>query len=1188
MFQNPINRSRIRPWPLASPASAASFEFYLNLAHCPTAPPLRFPPPSPRRRHRQAVGKMSFNSSRPASSNSIISKSKRSRNSNSSTSNPSNVSGSSSRKRKSNQKTLGVAWGANSLSSSRSSFRRAPFSGFGSYMAEKNRKLHSQFDAEASTSSHGGSDSGKPIFEGVSIFVNGFTIPSSQELRKYMLNHGGRFENYFSRRRVTHIICSNLPDGKIKNLRSFSGGLPVVKPAWVQDSVSANRLLSWVPYQLDQLASDAHSQLKLSSFFALENTPKLEDASTVSSSILRSEPEDSESRGMFNDQASFAVDESPECSGQYGGKIRDPLNKDIHAEKDDRDVSDEEMPQKGIGKSSSNDAVNSVAENGPNSGLHQPLALTRKDYPDRKSIGESSGSLIAETSHHRHSTSEDPNFVENYFKSLRLHFIGTWRNRYRKCFGILSHGSQQTSSGANISAPFQKTAIIHVDMDSFFVSVVVRNHPELQDKPVAVCHSDNSKGTAEISSANYRARDYGVKAGMFVRNAKALCPDLVIVPYNFEAYEEVADQFYNILHKHSKKVQAVSCDEAFLDVTDSEEQDPEILACTIRKEIFDATGCTASAGIAENMLMARLATRSAKPDGQCHIPSEKVDEYLLNLPIKALPGIGHALEDKLNKRHVQTCGQLRMISKDSLQKDFGLKTGEMLWNYCRGVDNRFVGIVQESKSLGAEVNWGVRFKDLIDAHRFLLSLCKEVSLRLLGCGVQGRTFTLKIKKRRKDAGEPVKYMGCGDCENLSHSMTIPVPTDDVDVLQRITIQLFGFFHIDVKDIRGVGLQVSKLENAADCSKQGHERNTLRSWIASASRGSHNLSEGVTKDGGSSCSKSGGLPSMMTQDPGPREAWLNLHSELPALDDLDISVLENLPLDLLSEMNEMYGRKLIDFISGKKGRTDDSIDLMCPALQHFVEGHTMKAEEPGADYGDQMDEVDEKNEGGCRNYEGILADSAVGIGSNVSASGMDNCDLMPSSLSQVDVSVFEQLPKELREDIVVSLPTHRAINCRSDSVKDSVEQLAVGTVLDHSRVLEPDSYENLWVGNPPCWIDKFKGSNCLMLKILAEMYFRSGCTGQLSSILQCFISKSKLRLVEADDDAVSSLCKLVMQYIQLKLDVDLEEIYVCIRLLKRFTRTSEVFQQLYHIVLSYVQTCIGDKYGGSLNISPLRQ
>lgn len=206
---------------------------------------------------------------------------------------------------------------------------------------------------------------------------------------------------------------------------------------------------------------------------------------------------------------------------------------------------------------------------------------------------------------------------------ITLHFIGTWRNRYRRRFSNFHSGARSTNTQPKPSATNEVT-IIHIDMDCFFVSVVIRNYPDLVDKPVAVCHSDNPKGTAEISSANYPARDFGIKAGMFVRDAKARCPHLVIVPYDFEAYEEVADQFYGILHKYCNKVQALSCDEAFLDVTECTENEPEQVALMIRKEIAEATRYTASAGIAGNLLLARLATKAAKPNGQCLIPSDKM------------------------------------------------------------------------------------------------------------------------------------------------------------------------------------------------------------------------------------------------------------------------------------------------------------------------------------------------------------------------------------------------------------------------------------------------------------------------------------------------------------------------------------------------------------------------------------
>ncbi|GAB4852853.1 hypothetical protein Ancab_017050 [Ancistrocladus abbreviatus] len=1123
---------------------------------------------------------MSMSSSRSASSNS---NSRRSRNTYSTNASNGSNSNNSTRKRKTNQKTLGAAWGVNSLSSSRSSFRKAPFSDFGSYMVEKNRKLHCQFDAEASSSSHSGSDYMKPIFDGISIFVDGFTIPSSQELKGYMLKHGGRFENYFSRHRVTHIICSNLPDSKIKNIRSFSGGLPVVKPIWVLDSVAANKLLSWVPYQLDQLSNEIRNQPKLSAFFAVKSNSVSEGACTVSTCLVKAEAEDSESRdGPLNDEIFFEVGESSECTRQWGCKISDPQDKSMDAaENNEPASSEEELFHLENAKSSS--VITDIQPI-----LPQPSVSTSSPCPDKKSAEESPSLPLGGPLQH-HSTSGDPNFVENYFKSSRLHFIGTWRNRYRKRFLGLSNRIKQTSSDANASATSRKTNIIHVDMDCFFVSVVIRNHPEIWDKPVAVCHSDSPKGTAEISSANYPARDFGVKAGMFVRDAKALCPHLVIVPYNFEAYEEVADQFYDILHNHCNKVQAISCDEAFLDITDSEEKDPAVLASVIRKEIFKATGCTASAGIAGNLLMARLATRSAKPDGQCYIPPEKVDEYLIKLPIKALPGIGHVLEEKLKKRQVQTCGQLRMISKECLQKEFGVKTGEMLWNYSRGLDNRLVGVFQESKSVGAEVNWGVRFKDLKDTHHFLLSLCKEVSLRLQGCGVQGRTFTLKIKKRRKDAEEPAKYMGCGDCENLSHSTTVPLATDDVDVVQRIAIQLFGSFHIDVKDIRGIGLQVSKLENA-DYSKQGQERNTLRSWLVSTSAKSKepNESQSPAKgsaDGGQSCSSCCGLPSL--PDPMCLEACSKHNSALPLLHDLDISVIEDLPPELFSEINEMYDGKLIHFVSERKGRTNNTSGSLHCTLCEGGEGEIRKTEEVTASCQLRINKCG-KDKAGCSiDNEIQVVAPVVGSATLVaSAAGMDESGVMPSSLSQVDMSVLQELPEELRADIVALLPAHTRPSCLSDSPKVTPETLREWLNLDHGRATEPALDNKLWAGSPPHWVDRFKLSHCLILNILAEMYFRSGSTGKLSSILQCLVSQPQLLAAsdEGTEEATSSFSELVRQYITLKLEVDIEEIYVCFRLLKRFSLKSKIFLRVYDVVISYLQVSVGEIYGGNLHLS----
>lgn len=1038
-------------------------------------------------------------------------------------------------------------------------------------MAEKNRKLRNQFDADSSSSSFGKSNSGNDIFRGISIFVDGFTVPSSQELRGYMMKHGGRFENYFSRQRVTHIVCSNLPDSKMRNLRSFSGGLPVVKPTWVLDSVAANRVLDWVPYQLDQLVNGTRNQQKLSAFFSVKSNSSSDNAEN------------------------YKAGEYVKDRSQHGQDLTYPRG----------ESSEVRIPEP------SSTSSREVFQSDP----YRHSTTLSSCCSDDESIKEPLASSVIGPNKQSPSTSGDPNFVENYFKNSRLHFIGTWRSRYRKRYPCMLKGVKHENHIDNALSIPGRSAIIHVDMDCFFVSVILRNLPDLQDKPVAVCHSDSPKGTSEISSANYPARGYGVKAGMFVREAKSLCPHLVIFPYNFKAYEEVADQFYSILHKYCKKVQAVSCDEAFLDVSGSEDNDPDHMASIIRQEIFETTGCTASAGIAGNLLMARLATKAAKPNGQIFIPSEKVDDYMNNLPIRALPGIGHVLAEKLKNQQIQTCGQLRTISKESLQKDFGKKTGDMLWSYCRGIDSRPVEVFQETKSIGAEVNWGVRLNTLKDSQDFLVNLCKEVSLRLQGCGMQGRTITLKIKKRRKDAEEPTKYLGCGDCENLSHSKTVPTATDDVDVLQRISKQLFGSFNLDVREIRGIGLQVSRLESA-DTAKRGHEKDIL-SWISSASRRVGQPCKSVCPLSGRSdgdlsmcneqceslltnCGKQHAdgnslqlsISECVSSDINQpvRKACENKTQTLPPLCDLDMKVIESLPPEILSEINEMYNGRLTEFM-GKQKEKNGRISTMFTRVPQETEGTKDKGKQPVCSSPDHQDSIQNVTEIGESVVCEFLSASTSCSGSSdipISTKCDEQSGLMPASLTQVDVSVLQQLPDELKADILELLPAHRTSECSVEAPLDFDKEATLAVVRNNKCVSSLEqvdliSERNLWKGNPPKWVEKFKCSNCSILSNLAELYYNSAPSGLLSSILQSAISAALFpaSCAEESEEAHLSMYELFEQYIELKIESDIEEIYICFRLLRRFTRRSEFLLQVYNSILPSLQAYVGEKYGGKL-------
>lgn len=427
-------------------------------------------------------------------------------------------------------------------------------------------------------------------------------------------------------------------------------------------------------------------------------------------------------------------------------------------------------------------------------------------------------------------------------------------------------------------------------------------------------------------------------------------------------------------------------------------------------------------------------------------------------------------------------------------------------------------------------------------------------------------------------------MGCGDCENLSRSVTLPMATDDADVLQRIAAQLFGYFHIDARDIRGMGLQASKLESA-DRNMQGHEKYSIRSWLVSSSARKSSMGKDVTEH-----MNGGGKGGQLCFDAGPPlqvegsfssgEARVMRHATLPALHDLDIGVIESLPPDVLSEINDLYAGELISFISKKKEKnagtsktvmiphnTKDVMDEeqslsnhLVPTNKEFV--HDVAEKIKSSEKEDEQPFINEKIQG--------MPETS---GSDTAPLPETN-SLMPSSLSQVDSSVLQQLPEELRADILESLPAHRGPNFISNDV-----------YLDHTGdqtgAIGFMPSNNLWVGNPPRWVDNFRLSSCQLLNQIAVLYNRSGPRSQFSSVLQLIMSQYPLD--DGGDDAVNCLCELMKQYIKLKIETDIEEIYTCSCLVRRLTSRSELFLQVYNCIIPHLQAAVRETYGGDLNI-----
>eukprot|EP01033_Poteriospumella_lacustris_P001104 gene1104-805_t len=397
---------------------------------------------------------------------------------------------------------------------------------------------------------------------------------------------------------------------------------------------------------------------------------------------------------------------------------------------------------------------------------------------------------------------------------------------------------------------------MHVDMDCFFVSVGIRSRPELQLKPVAVAHSTNGLqvefSSSEIASCNYPARAKGVKNGMFIGSAKKLAPDLVIIPYDFDSYDACSRMLYRILIENSDFVQAVSCDEAFVDLSHTVKQQLEkenLLPCNhiserlsrrieeitrehaehLRREICRETGCNASVGISTNLLLARIATFSAKPNG-CHFLSAKDSTGMLrNLSIRDLPGVGWSTTEKCAQWHVTTCGELlQQVSLSTLQLELGEKTGQTLWDFCHGRDDRSL----ENKvrqTLGAEINWGIRFTTPAEIDTFLRRFCDEVYTRLHSSRWMAKHITVTAKKKLYE-GEPGKFLGCGHCQDYSRSVQLQQYLRDVDELYRHVVGLFKEMALVPTDVRGVGIHLKKLQRRGPLkSKAG----TLSSFFAAA-------------------------------------------------------------------------------------------------------------------------------------------------------------------------------------------------------------------------------------------------------------------------------------------------------------------------------------------------------------------
>jgi DNA polymerase-4 len=269
--------------------------------------------------------------------------------------------------------------------------------------------------------------------------------------------------------------------------------------------------------------------------------------------------------------------------------------------------------------------------------------------------------------------------------------------------------------------------IIHCDCDCFYASVEMRDDPSLRGRPLAVGGRADQRGV--IATCNYEARRYGIHSAMATAQAVKLCPDLILIPPNMEKYRVASRQIMDIYRDYTDLVEPLSLDEAYLDVTNSPhcKGSATLIAQEIRRRIFETVGITASAGVAPNKFVAKIASDWNKPDGLFLVRPSEVDAFVAALPVKKLFGVGKVTAAKLHSLGAQTCGDLREWSIDKLQQHFG-SFGARLYDLCRGIDHRDVNPVRERKSISTEETYTPDVPDLAGC----LALLPDLYEHLLG------------------------------------------------------------------------------------------------------------------------------------------------------------------------------------------------------------------------------------------------------------------------------------------------------------------------------------------------------------------------------------------------------------------------------------------------------------------------
>jgi DNA polymerase-4 len=339
--------------------------------------------------------------------------------------------------------------------------------------------------------------------------------------------------------------------------------------------------------------------------------------------------------------------------------------------------------------------------------------------------------------------------------------------------------------------------ILHVDMDAFYASVEQRDKPELRGRPVAVGGQPDQRGV--VAAASYEARQFGVRSAIPMSRAVRLCPHLIIVRPDFKRYREASQSVFAIFRSVTPLVEPLSLDEAYLDVTENAwgETLGQTVARRLKAEIKAATGLTASAGVAPNKFLAKIASAWKKPDGLTVIAPERVEHFLQKLPVDALWGVGPVTAARLRERGIQRLVDVRTTDEKMLRDTVG-SLADWLRQLANGIDDRPVEPNRETKSSGTEITYNEDLTDINEIRHEIDEMARDAAAWLERKQLFCRTVTIKVRY--------------SDFTTITRSHSKTPSTRDSDDIASRAVALLDRTDAATRPVRLLGVSVHNLED----------------------------------------------------------------------------------------------------------------------------------------------------------------------------------------------------------------------------------------------------------------------------------------------------------------------------------------------------------------------------------------